>query len=81
MGHVRQEIALGSVGLIRGVLFKLYRAELREPSGDPPGTASIDRDGILVSAVGGDVLVTELQAAGGKRMKASDYLRGHPLEL
>ena len=27
----------------------------------------------------GAVLITELQAPGGKRMKAADYLRGHKL--
>ncbi len=70
-----------ATAVLGGTLFKLYRAELREPSGNPPGSASLDRDGLLVSAAEGDVLVTELQAAGGKRMKASDYLRGHPLAL
>ena len=64
-----------------GTQFKLHRAELREPSGAAPGTVTADREGIRVAAEGADVLITELQAPGGKRMKAADYLRGHPLSL
>lgn len=40
---------------------------------------STGREGIEVACEGGSVIITELQAAGGKRMPASDYLRGHPI--
>ena len=37
---------------------------------------------VFVACGGGDVLViTVLQAEGGKRMPAPDYFRGHPLDV
>ena len=35
-----------------------------------------DEHGILVGAGSGSVLITELQRAGGKRLKAREYLAG-----
>ena len=70
-------VATANIG---GVDLKIYRAEPLPPSGGEVGTASADKKGIRVSASGGDVLITELQASGGKRMNAADYLRGHPLK-
>lgn len=35
--------------------------------------------GLWVKTGDGAVRVTEMQAGGGKRMKAADYLRGHPM--
>ncbi len=62
--------------------FKLFSPEM---SGDrselPPGTILPDKKGSL-EVVCGDGLVLrflEIQASGGKRMRASDYLRGHTL--
>lgn len=64
--------------------FKLYRVE---PTGKTtkkePGTLlEITKQGLEIACGGGEVLVvTQLQAEGGKRMAAADYFRGHPLEL
>ena len=70
-----------AVGTIAGVSFKLYKAYSTKKSvAVPPGTViSAGKDGIEVAAGDGTVTVTQLQAPGGKRMAASDYLRGHPL--
>jgi len=38
---------------------------------------SADNNGIEVACKGGSVIIKELQAPGGKRMSAGDYLRGH----
>jgi methionyl-tRNA formyltransferase len=39
-----------------------------------------DKTGILMACGDGKVLrIVELQAAGKKRMKAADYLRGHAI--
>lgn len=48
-----------------------------------PGTIlEAGGDGIFVACGGGTVLrIDELQADGGKRMKAADYLRGHPITV
>ena len=43
---------------------------------------SAGKQGIEVACSGGEtVLITELQAAGKKRMKAADYLLGHPMQV
>ena len=48
-----------------------------------PGTVlSAGAEGIRMACGGGTVLrIQELQADGGKRMKAVDYLRGHPVPV
>ncbi len=54
---------------------------LEETTGQAPGSIlEAGKSGIKVACGGGTVLrIDELQADGGKRMKAADYLRGHPL--
>lgn len=48
----------------------------------PAGTPlAVTREGLeMACAEGAVVVVTELQADGGRRMAAPDYFRGHPLE-
>ena len=48
-----------------------------------PGTVlAAGKEGIQLACGGGTVLcIDELQADGGKRMKAADYLRGHPIPV
>lgn len=64
-----------------GKIFKIFKAVSKESESVPaPGTiVSADADGIAVAAGDGVVVIKELQAPGGKRMAAADYLRGHPL--
>ncbi len=46
-----------------------------------PGTIlSVDAKGILISCGTGLLNLTEVQIEGGKRLPASDFLRGHPLQ-
>jgi len=68
---------------LAGTVFKIFRAESRtERSGSEPGTIlSAGKDGITVACGDGALCITELQAPGGKRMRAADYLRGHPICL
>lgn len=65
-----------------GKNFKIYRTVIGKHTSEEPGTiVSADQDGIGVAC--GDrriLLIRELQAAGGKRMTAADYLRGHPMK-
>ena len=35
------------------------------------------KDGFTIACAEGAVRILEIQAPGGKRMKAEDYLRGH----
>ncbi|MDE7243607.1 MAG: methionyl-tRNA formyltransferase [Oscillospiraceae bacterium] len=66
-----------------GVRWKVFRACMGNPVKAEPGTVlSAGKDGIEIACGDGNSLfITELQAAGGKRMAAADYLRGHPLKL
>ena len=67
-----------------GTQFKIFRAEKTgRTSAKAAGTVvSADKKGVEVVCGGGEtVLVTELQAAGGKRMDAGAYLLGHPMEV
>jgi methionyl-tRNA formyltransferase len=57
---------INSTARISGEIFKIHAAE--------PGRAS----GITVQCSDGEITITELQAPGGRRMSATDYLRGHP---
>lgn len=57
--------------------------ETEDKTEKTPGTVlRADKLGIDVACGGGTVLrITELQAAGSRRMAAADYLRGHPITL
>ena len=67
-----------------GKLFKIYSAEYTETETKkaPGSVVSAGKHGIEIACLDGKtVLITELQAAGKKRMKASDYLLGHPIKV
>ena len=66
---------------VSGTRWKVFRAHVGGETGKEPGTLlSAGKDGIAVACGDGNSLViTELQADGGKRMAAADYLRGHPI--
>ena len=67
---------------LSGSTFKVYTAEeTGETTGKPAGTlVGTDKRGICMACGDGHVLrILEIQAPGKKRMKAPDYLRGHPI--
>lgn len=66
-----------------GAQWKIYRAHAGGGSGKVPGAVlSAGKGGIEVACGEGEsVVITELQAPGGRRMAAADYLRGHPLAV
>ena len=67
-----------------GKAFKIYSAEYTQTKTikSPGSIVSVGKKGIEIACLGGEtVLITELQAAGKKRMKASDYLLGHPIKV
>ena len=68
---------------VAGVRWKVFRAHVGEETGKAAGTIlSADKNGITVACGDGKSLViTELQADGGKRMAAADYLRGRPINV
>ena len=68
---------------IAGTRFKVYRTAPGQSTNKAPGTVlSAGKKGIEVACGNGESLyITELQAEGGKRMAASAYLLGHPIEV
>lgn len=90
-GRTAQELHNQARGLIPwpvaetvlgGVRCRVWKTHLSQSAaGREPGTVlEAGKNGIHVVCSGGTVLVIdELQADGGKRMNAADYLRGHPI--
>lgn len=69
---------------LEGKRFKLYRVLPTEKTTDQaPGTPlALTKQGLEMACGGGGVvLITQLQADGGKRMAAPEYFRGHPIRL
>lgn len=57
---------------------KVYRSRIVQGEGEP-GTI-LPGKGLTIACGQGAVELLEIQAQGGKRMAAADYLRGHPLQ-
>ena len=68
---------------VAGSRLKIFRSRVGGETSAAPGTIlSADKAGIQVACGDGRSLyLTEVQADGGKRMAAADYLRGHPIAL
>lgn len=68
---------------IGGTNFKLFKAAPGNDTSAAPGTVlSGGKKGIEIACGDGKSLfIQQLQAEGGKRMAAADYLRGHPLNI
>ena len=62
-------------------VLKVHRARLVEGAGAcPVGGTVLSADGRLLVSCGAGVLeLLELQLEGGKRLRAAEFLRGHPL--
>jgi len=73
----------GTHCLLGDVQMKIHRAEIiaKADACPAPGTiVAADAQGIVVSCGSGLLSLTEVQLEGGKRLSASEFLRGHPLE-
>ena len=73
-----------ATAMIDGKRFKIYRVAPAEQQTDlaPGSPVAITKQGLQMACGGGRVrTIRELQAEGGQRMRAADYLRGHPMKL
>ena len=73
-----------ATAVINGETFRIFKAEYTENKTEKSAGSivSAGKKGIEVACANGEtLLITELQAPGKKRMKASDYLLGHPIRL
>ena len=67
---------------LNGERLKIYSASLENASGKAGEVLNADsKNGLLVACGEGAMLLNEIQAVGGKRMNAKDYLRGHKIEV
>lgn len=70
--------------VIDGTRFKVFSVR---PSNTPAAEkeagipVSLTKEGLEIACGDGVLTIVELQADGGKRMRAVDYFRGHPIEL
>lgn len=72
----------GCYTMIGGETMKIWKTrECAGENGVQPGTflSAAPQKGLVVQTGEGALEILELQAQGGKRMRAADYLRGHPL--
>ena len=68
---------------LAGQRFKVFATAPGQSTDKAPGTIlAAGKRGIEVACGDGQsLLITELQAEGGKRMAASAYLLGHPIQV
>lgn len=73
-----------AVAELNGVRCKIFASAIPDAVTDkaPGSVLTADKTGLRIACGGGTVLqIEQLQADGGKRMKAADYLRGHPIPV
>ncbi len=67
---------------LSGERLKVFAAEKAAGNGEPGAVLEADpKKGLTVACGEGALKLTEIQLVGGKRMKATDFLRGHVIEV
>ena len=67
---------------LSGERLKVFAAEKANGNGEPGTVLEADpKKGLTVACGEGALRLTEIQLVGGKRMKATDFLRGHTIEV
>ena len=67
---------------LSGERLKMFAAEKAAGNGEPGTVLEADpKKGLTVACGEGALKLTEIQLVGGKRMKATDFLRGHAIEV
>ncbi len=69
----------GASTLAGGEALKIWQAQLADGAGAPGEVLAADADGVRIACGSGALLATQLQAAGGKRLAAREFLAGHNL--
>lgn len=68
----------------RNQIWKLWQVQVLSTTGctaTPGEILKITVDGILIQCGQGELLLTEIQPSGKKRMNTADYLRGNPVQV
>lgn len=67
---------------LSGERLKVFAAEKANGKGEPGTVLEADpKKGLIVACGEGALGLTEIQLVGGKRMKATDFLRGHAIQV
>ncbi len=68
---------------LQGKRFKIYEVRpVEKATSKPAGTLlALTKQGLEIACGDGVLVITCLQAEGGKKMAAPDYFRGHPITL
>jgi methionyl-tRNA formyltransferase len=61
-------------------LLKIWSASLQSRQGSPGTVLTADRSGLTIACGQGALRLEELQLEGGRRMRAEEFLAGHPIE-
>ena len=69
----------GADARVRGVELKIWRCATAGERGHPGEILNVGPRGLCVACGEGALVITELQRSGGKRLAATDFLRGFPL--
>lgn len=64
-----------------GLVLKVWHAEAVTGQGTPGIVLQADEGGLIVACSHGAIRITELQAAGSKRMTATAFLAGRPISI
>lgn len=70
----------GSYTFVQGSMLKVYASQVLTGHGAPGEVLAAGKEGLEVACGNGSLLITELQAAGSKRLNAAAYLAGHPID-
>lgn len=68
-----------AVCTVEGKRMKIFRTQIVEAQGEPGALTNLNGE-MTVFCGENAVQLTEIQPENGKRMRGSDYLRGHPLK-
>lgn len=67
----------GAAATFRGRPLKVLRAKAVEGAGQPGAVIDVDENGFVVATAEGGLRALEVAPAGGRRMSAADFARGH----
>ncbi len=73
----------GAYTFLKGSKYKIWRTRVLDerPEGAPGTVLRADKSGFVAATGNGSLEILEMQAPGGKKMKARDYLLGHGIKL
>lgn len=72
----------GAFTFFNGKMLKIWKSDIlpSHEKSEPGKIVDIQKEGFMVACGNGWLIVKELQLAGGKRMDAASFIRGHKIE-